>query len=152
MGTLYLVATPIGNLEDLSARAIRVLREVSLIAAEDTRVTRKLLSHFDLHTRLQSYYEHNKLTKLDTILAALDSGDVALVSDAGTPGLNDPGYELVCAALDAGHRVSPVPGPASPVAALVSSGLATDSFLYLGYLPRESSERKSALAKVAGLP
>ena len=152
MGTLYLVATPIGNLEDLSARAIRVLREVSLIAAEDTRVTRKLLSRFDLHTRTVSYYEHNKLTKLDAVLAALDAGDVALVSDAGTPGLNDPGYELVCAALDAGHPVSPVPGPASPVAALVSSGLATDSFLYLGYLPRESSERKSALARLADLP
>ncbi len=152
MGTLYLVATPIGNLEDLSARAIRVLGEVNLIAAEDTRVTRKLLTHFGLHTRLVSYFEHNKLTKLDTVLAALDAGDVALVSDAGTPGLNDPGYELVCAAIDAGHSVSPVPGPSSPVAALVSSGLATDSFLYLGYLPRRSSERKTGLAQVADLP
>src|SRR5574341_1925840 len=116
MGTLYLVATPIGNLEDLSARALRILREVKLIAAEDTRLTRKLLNHFDIHTRLTSYFEHNKLTKLDSILAALAEGDAALVSDAGTPALNDPGYELVRAALKAGHRVSPVPGPASPIA------------------------------------
>jgi 16S rRNA (cytidine1402-2'-O)-methyltransferase len=152
VGTLYLVSTPIGNLEDMTARAVRVLGEVQLIAAEDTRVTRKLLSHFDIHTKLISYFEHNKLTKLDSILAALGSGDVALVSDAGTPGLNDPGYELVRAATETGHRVSPVPGPSSPIAALIASGLPTDSFLYLGYLPRTSSERKSALEKVAGLP
>ncbi len=152
MGTLYLVATPIGNLEDLSARAIRILKQSGLIAAEDTRVTRKLLTHFDIHTRLISYFEHNKLTKLDSVLSALDSGDVALVSDAGTPALNDPGYELVRAALDAGHRVSPVPGPASPIAALIASGLATDAFLFLGYLPRKSSERKTELARVAALP
>jgi 16S rRNA (cytidine1402-2'-O)-methyltransferase len=152
VGTLYLVATPIGNLEDISARALRVLREAHLIAAEDTRVTRKLLAHFDVHTRLVSYYEHNKLTKLDSILGELNAGDVALVSDAGTPGINDPGYELTRAALAAGHRVSPIPGPASPIAALVSSGLATDSFLYLGYLPRKSAERKAALEAVARLP
>ena len=152
MGTLYLVATPIGNLEDLSARALRILGEVSLIAAEDTRVTRKLLTHFGLHTKLISYFEHNKLARLDVILSALGADDVALVSDAGTPALNDPGYELVRAALGAGHRISPVPGPASPIAALISSGLATDAFLFLGYLPRKSSERKAELAKVAGLP
>ena len=152
MGTLYLVATPIGNLEDLSARARRILAEVGLIAAEDTRVTRKLLSHYDLHARLISYFEHNKLARLDTILAALETGDVALVSDAGTPGLNDPGYELVRAALQAGHRVSPVPGPASPLAALVASGLPTDAFLFLGYLPRKPAERAAQLAGVAGLP
>ncbi len=152
MGTLYLVSTPIGNLEDISARALRILREVQLVAAEDTRVTRKLLTHFDIHTRLVSYYEHNKLTKLDSILNALEAGDVALVSDAGTPALNDPGYELVRAALDAGHRVSPVPGPASPIAALIASGLPTDSFLFLGYLPRTSAERKSAFEQVADLP
>lgn len=151
MGTLYLVATPIGNLEDLSARALRILGEVSLVAAEDTRVTRKLLTHFDLHPKLLSYFEHNKLARLDTVLAALAAGDVALVSDAGTPALNDPGYELVRAALEAGHRVSPIPGPASPIAALISSGLATDTFLFLGYLPRKSSERKLELAKVAAL-
>ena len=142
MGTLYLVATPIGNLEDLSARALRILAQVNLIAAEDTRVTRKLLTHYDLHTKLVSYFEHNKLTKVDTIVRELETGNVALVSDAGTPGLNDPGYELVRAALDAGHRVSPIPGPASPIAALISSGLATDSFLYLGYLPRKSADRR----------
>ena len=152
MGTLFLVATPIGNLEDISARALRILSEVPLIAAEDTRVTRKLLTHFDVHTRLVSYFEHNKLAKLDFILDALNSGDVALVSDAGTPGLNDPGYELVLAALDAGHSVSPVPGPASPIAALIASGLPTDSFLYLGYLPRKSAERKAALQAVSALP
>ena len=152
MGTLYLIATPIGNLEDISARALRLLRDVKLVAAEDTRVTRNLFHHFDIHTTLTSYFEHNKLTKLDSILAALGFGDVALVSDAGTPGLNDPGYELVHAALDAGHCVSPVPGPASPIAALVASGLPTDSFLYLGYLPRKSSERKKFLERVADLP
>src|SRR3954467_4324235 len=129
MGTLYLVATPIGNLEDISARAPRTLREARLIAAEDTRHTRKLLTHFDIHTPLTSYFEHNKLSKLDNILAALANGDVALVSDAGTPAINDPGYELVKAALAAGHTVSPVPGPSAPIAALAASGLPTDSFL-----------------------
>ena len=152
MGILYLVSTPIGNLEDISARALRLLQEVELVAAEDTRVTGNLFRHFDIHTPLTSYFEHNKLTKLDKILAALDIGDVALVSDAGTPGLNDPGYELVRAALEAGHRVSPIPGPASPVAALVASGLPADSFLFLGYLPRKSSERKKFLERVADLP
>lgn len=151
MGTLYLVATPIGNLEDISARALRTLREVALIAAEDTRVTRKLLTHFDIHSRLVSYFEHNKLARLQLILAALKDGDVALVSDAGTPALNDPGYELVRATLEAGHRVSPVPGPASPIAALIASGLPTDSFLYAGYLPRKKTERLAALEDVAGL-
>lgn len=152
MGTLYLVATPIGNLEDLSPRAQRTLREVGLIAAEDTRHTRQLLTHFDIHTPLTSYYEHNKLSKLDKILAALSAGDVALVSDAGTPAINDPGYELVKAALAAGHTVSPVPGPSAPLAALAASGLPTDAFLYLGYLPRKSAERKSLLEGVAALP
>lgn len=152
MGTLYLVATPIGNLEDITARAIRVLREVQLIAAEDTRHTRKLLSHFDIHTQLTSYFEHNKLTKLDTILAALADGDVALVSDAGTPALNDPGFELVRAALDAGYPVSPIPGPSAPVAALVASGLPTNYFLYLGYLPRKSGDRRQLMEQVRELP
>lgn len=152
MGTLYLVATPIGNLEDMSARALRILREVKLIACEDTRVTQKLLNHFGVHTATTSYFEHNKLARLDSILVALGAGDVALVSDAGTPVINDPGYELVRAALEAGHRVSPVPGPASPLAALIASGLPTDSFLYLGYLPRRTAERKAALKKVGDLP
>jgi 16S rRNA (cytidine1402-2'-O)-methyltransferase len=152
MGTLFLVATPIGNLEDMSPRALRILREAHLIAAEDTRHTRQLLTHFDIHSPLTSYYEHNKLTKLEAVLSALGQGDVALVSDAGTPGINDPGYELVKAALEAGYNVSPVPGPSAPIAALAASGLPTDSFLYLGYLPRKSSERKEFLQKVADQP
>jgi 16S rRNA (cytidine1402-2'-O)-methyltransferase len=152
MGTLYLVATPIGNLEDMSPRAVRTLREARLIAAEDTRNTRKLLTHFDLHTPITSYFEHNKLTKLDAILTALSSGDVALVSDAGTPAINDPGYELVRAALDSGHTVCPIPGPSAPLAALAASGLPTDSFLYLGYLPRKSSDRQELLQQVDNLP
>jgi len=152
MGTLYLVATPIGNLEDISKRALRILGQVRLVAAEDTRVTRKLLSHYDIHTRTVSYFEHNRLSRLDAILHQLEAGDVALVSDAGTPGLNDPGFELVRAALEAGHRVSAIPGPASPIAALVSSGLPTDAFLFLGYLPRKRSARRAALERVAALP
>lgn len=152
MGTLYLVATPIGNLEDMSPRAVRILGEVRLIAAEDTRHTRQLLTHFDIHTPLTSYFEHNKLSKLETIQAALNQGDVALVSDAGTPAINDPGYELVRAALDAGHNVSPLPGPSAPLAALAASGLPTDAFLYLGYLPRKTSERQVLFARVGQLP
>jgi 16S rRNA (cytidine1402-2'-O)-methyltransferase len=152
MGTLYLVATPIGNLEDISNRALRILGRVSLIAAEDTRQTRKLLSHYDIHTPLTSYHEHNKLVKLDSILSALAQGDIALVSDAGTPALNDPGYELVQAALHSGFSVSPIPGPSAPLAALVVSGLPTETFLYLGYLPRKAAERRQGLAKVAMLP
>lgn len=152
MGTLYLVATPIGNLEDITARALRVLREAALIAAEDTRHTRGLLTHFDIHTPLTSYFEHNKLSKLDEILDALNGGDVALVSDAGTPALSDPGYELVRAALNAGFKVVPVPGPSAVVAALVASGLPTDAFVYLGFLPRKDSERRKLLESVAAEP
>lgn len=152
MGTLYLVATPIGNLEDLSPRAIRILREARLVAAEDTRRTRALLTHFDIHTPLTSYFEHNKLTKLDKILTELALGDVALVSDAGTPGINDPGYELVKAALSAGYAVSPIPGPSAPIAALTASGLPTESFLYLGYLPRKRGERKLFAEQMSNLP
>ena len=151
MGTLYLVATPIGNLEDLSPRAVRGLRESKLIAAEDTRHSGILLKHFEIRTPLTSYFEHNKLTKLDSILAALADGDVALVSDAGTPALNDPGYELVRAALASGFEVRPVPGPSSPVAALSVSGLPTDAFLYLGYLPHKKSERKKFLSQIENL-
>ncbi len=152
MGTLYLVATPIGNLEDISPRALRTLREVRLIAAEDTRQTRKLLAHFDIHTRMTSYHAHSRSARLKEILAALEQGDVALVSDAGTPALNDPGYELVRAALERGYPVSPVPGPAAPIAALVASGLPTDAFLYLGYLPHKAGDRRRLLAQVADEP
>jgi 16S rRNA (cytidine1402-2'-O)-methyltransferase len=146
MGRLYLVATPIGNLEDISARALRVLREAVCIAAEDTRQTGKLLAHFEIRTPMIPYHEHNKLTRLDAVLSRLETGDVALVSDAGTPGLNDPGFELVRAALAAGYEVTPIPGPCAPIAALTASGLPTDSFVYLGYLPRRSAARKAALA------
>jgi 16S rRNA (cytidine1402-2'-O)-methyltransferase len=151
MGTLYLVATPIGNLEDISPRAIRILREVILIAAEDTRHTGTLLKHFDIQTQSTSYFEHNKLSKLDFILEKLTQGDVALVSDAGTPAINDPGYELVKAALASGWDVRPVPGPSAPIAALTASGLPTDSFLYLGYLPHKASERRKFIGQVSNL-
>ncbi|RPI94963.1 MAG: 16S rRNA (cytidine(1402)-2'-O)-methyltransferase [Chloroflexi bacterium] len=152
MGTLYLVATPIGNLEDMSPRAIRILREASLIAAEDTRHTGILLKHFQIETPITSYFEHNKLNKLDFILDKLSTGDVALVSDAGTPAINDPGYELVQAALASSHDVRPVPGPSAPIAALTVSGLPTDSFLYLGYLPHKTSERHKRLEEVGSQP
>jgi 16S rRNA (cytidine1402-2'-O)-methyltransferase len=151
-GTLYIVPTPIGNLEDITLRALRVLREVTLIAAEDTRTTGRLLAHYEIDTPQTSYHEHNKLTKLDAILGALDGGDVALVSDAGTPGLSDPGYELIRAALDAGVRVEPLPGPSAVIPALVASGLPTDSFVYLGFLPRKSSARREALGEVRDAP
>ena len=151
MGTLYLVATPIGNLEDMSPRAVRVLREVKLIAAEDTRHSGILLKHFEIQTPITSYFEHNKLTKLDSILTTLTGGDVALVSDAGTPAINDPGYELVRAALASGFEVRPVPGPSSPIAALSVSGLPTDAFHYLGYLPHKKTERRKLITHIAGL-
>jgi 16S rRNA (cytidine1402-2'-O)-methyltransferase len=152
MGTLYLVATPIGNLEDMSPRAIRILREASLIAAEDTRHTGKLLKHFEIETAITSYFEYNKLDKLNFILEKLSTGDVALVSDAGTPAVNDPGYELVKAALASNYDVKPVPGPSAPIAALTVSGLPTDSFLYLGYLPHKTSERHKRLQEVESQP
>jgi 16S rRNA (cytidine1402-2'-O)-methyltransferase len=151
MGTLYLVATPIGNLEDISPRAVRILREATLIAAEDTRHTKILLKRFGIETPLTSYFEHNKLNKLDFILEKLSQGDVALVSDAGTPAINDPGYELVQAALAASFDVRPVPGPSAPISALTVSGLPTDSFLYLGYLPHKSSERRNFVRQVSDL-
>jgi 16S rRNA (cytidine1402-2'-O)-methyltransferase len=151
MGTLYLVATPIGNLEDMSPRAVRVLREASLIAAEDTRHTGKLLKHFEIKTPITSYFEHNKLNKLDFILEKLSTGDVALVSDAGTPAVNDPGYELVKATLASNFDVKPVPGPSAPIAALTASGLPTDSFLYLGYLPHKANERRKSLEQIVNV-
>ena len=152
MGILYLVATPIGNLEDLTLRAIRLLGQVSLIAAEDTRTARKLLTHLKLSPPVTSYFEHNKLSKLNSILDALDAGDVAVVSEAGMPGLSDPGYELVCAALARGIRVVPIPGPSALTSALVASGLPTDQFIYLGFLPRQKSARRQFLQSVADEP
>lgn len=152
MPTLYLVATPIGNIEDITLRALRVLKEVSVIAAEDTRTTRKLLSHYDIHTRLTSYNEHNADARTPALLQALESGDVALVSDAGMPAISDPGRRLVEAAAGAGFAVSPVPGPSALPAALAVSGLPNDHALFLGFLPNRGAERKRLLATVAPLP
>jgi 16S rRNA (cytidine1402-2'-O)-methyltransferase len=148
MGTLYLIATPIGNLEDITLRALRLLREVDLVAAEDTRHTGRLLARYEIDTPQISYHEHNKLTRLDAVLKALQTGDVALVSDAGTPGLSDPGYELVRAAIERGVLVVPIPGPSALTAALVTSGLPTDAFTYLGFLPRRATDRRRLLAEV----
>ncbi len=149
MGTLYLVSTPIGNLEDLTYRAARLLGEVSLIASEDTRRTRKLLTHYGISTRQVSYHEHSPASRLPDLLSALDRGDVALVSDAGTPGLSDPGFALVRAAWEAGHVVRPVPGASAPLAALVASGLPSEAFAFLGYLPRQAAERRRRLGTLA---
>jgi 16S rRNA (cytidine1402-2'-O)-methyltransferase len=152
MSVLYLVATPIGNLEDVTLRALRVLREVSLIAAEDTRTARKLLARYDIHTPLLSYTDRNKRQRTPQILAALARGDVALVSEAGTPAISDPGADLVAAAYQAGFTVSPVPGPSVLTAAVASSGLSTRRFYYLGFLPRQPGQRRRLLRAVAGLP
>ncbi|NDJ78524.1 MAG: 16S rRNA (cytidine(1402)-2'-O)-methyltransferase [Chloroflexi bacterium] len=149
MPVLYIVPTPIGNLEDITLRALRVLREASLIAAEDTRTTRKLLSRYEIDTPLTSYHEHNKLAKLDAIFDALATGDVALVSDAGTPGISDPGYELIQAALAQDIPVVPLPGPSAVITALVASGLPTDRFLFVGFLPRKQVALHSALVELA---
>jgi 16S rRNA (cytidine1402-2'-O)-methyltransferase len=149
MGTLYIVATPIGNMEDITLRALRILREAALVAAEDTRSAHNLLSHHDIHTPITSYYEHNKLSKLDTILTALDNGDVALISEAGMPGISDPGYELVCAAIERGIIITPIPGPSALLSALAASGLPSDRFLYIGFLPRQKTERRRLLADIA---
>jgi 16S rRNA (cytidine1402-2'-O)-methyltransferase len=150
VGYLYLVATPIGNLEDITLRALRVLREVSLIAAEDTRTTRKLLARYDIHTSLTSYNEHSKAAKTPAILRALAEGDVALVSEAGTPAISDPGYDLVVAAHEAGAQVVPVPGPSVLTAALAASGLPTRRFTYLGFLPRQRGPLRELLRSVKG--
>ncbi len=154
MSTLYLVATPIGNLGDITHRAVRILGEVDLIAAEDTRRTAKLLTHYQVEPQrsLFSYHEHSKPQRREQLLAALEEGNVALVTDAGTPGINDPGYKLIRAAIQAGHQICPIPGPSAPLVALSASGLPTDSFLYLGYLPAKESQRRSTLKEVARLP
>lgn len=140
-GILYIISTPIGNLEDISLRALRLLREVSVIAAEDTRHTRNLLNHFEIKTPATAYHEHNKLTRLDYLLDKLRAGEnIGLVSDAGTPCISDPGYELVRAALEAGIVVEAAPGAAAPLVALVLSGFAPQSFTYAGFPPRKKSE------------
>ena len=152
MGTLYLVATPIGNLEDITLRALRVLREVDLIASEDTRHSGRLLKHYGITTPLVSYHEHSGSGRLAELLAALESGDVALISDAGMPGISDPGYELVRAAAERGVPVTPIPGPSALTAAAPVSGLAPGGFVYLGFLPRRPNERRALLESLAGLP
>jgi 16S rRNA (cytidine1402-2'-O)-methyltransferase len=152
MPVLYVVATPIGNLEDISLRALRVLREVRLIAAEDTRRTRRLLTAYDIKTPLTSYYEHNKISKLDYILEQLNEGDIALVSEAGMPGISDPGYELIAAAGRRNIPVVPVPGPSAVITALAVSGLPTDRFVYTGFLPNRPGARRRTLESVAGEP
>lgn len=151
MGKLYLVATPIGNLEDLTFRAVRILTEVPLIAAEDTRTSRVLLDHYQINTPLTPYHDHNKKKKTGVLLEHLTENDLALISDAGTPAINDPGFVLVQTALENGHQVIPIPGPSAPVTALSASGLPTDKFIYMGYLPRKSSARLGLLEGIKDL-
>ena len=152
MPALYVVATPIGNLEDVTLRALRILKEVGLIAAEDTRTTRKLLRRYDIRTRLVSYYEQNRAMRIPYIMEHLKEVDVALVSEAGTPAIRDPGRELVAAANDLGITVVPVPGPSAVTAALAVSGLPSEQFLFLGFLPRRRKERRELLESVASEP
>jgi len=150
-GTLYVVATPIGNLEDVTLRALRILREVSLIAAEDTRRTARLLQHYSISTRTTSLHEHNERVKTPELVARLQAGEsIALVSDAGTPVVSDPGTHLVAQAHVAGLRVEPVPGASAVLAALSASGLAGREFLFLGFPPSRSNARKKWLSALAG--
>ncbi len=145
VGTLYLVSTPIGNLDDITLRALHVLAAAPLVAAEDTRHTLKLLTHFGLRRPLVSLHAHNEERQLESILERLKQHDVALVSDAGTPALSDPGVRLVSAAVARGFAVVPIPGPSAPVAALVASGLPTNQFTFLGFLPRKRGELERVL-------
>jgi len=149
MPVLYIVATPIGNLEDITLRALRILKEVGLIAAEDTRRTRHLLDVYGIKTPLTSYHEHNKRAKLGYLLNGLQEKDIALVSEAGMPGLSDPGYELIVAAAQRGIPVVPIPGPSVVVTALAVSALPVNQFTYLGFLPRKKGERIRLLKSIA---
>jgi len=149
-GRLFVVATPIGNLADITLRAIRVLGDVHVIAAEDTRTTRKLLSHHGIRTPLVSYHEHNESVRTPELLARLEGGEsVALVSEAGTPSISDPGYRLVDACIAAGVAVEPIPGASAVLAAVVVSGLPSDAFVFEGFLPRRGAERRKRLADLA---
>jgi 16S rRNA (cytidine1402-2'-O)-methyltransferase len=149
-GVIYIVSTPIGNLEDITLRALKILKYVDLIAAEDTRRTRKLLSRFDIHTPLVSYFEHNELKRLDKLLSHVKGGkDIALVSDAGTPGISDPGYRLIQEAIEREIPVIPIPGPSAAIAALSIAGLPTDSFAFVGFLPKKGGKRRKLLDKLA---
>ncbi|MGD0152908.1 MAG: 16S rRNA (cytidine(1402)-2'-O)-methyltransferase [Thermacetogeniaceae bacterium] len=150
MGELYLCATPLGNLGDVTLRALEVLKQVDLIAAEDTRHTRKLLNHYDIHTPTTSYFEHNRQAKAPLLLAELaNDKQIALVTDAGTPGIADPGYQLVQEALQQGHRVTVIPGPSAAIAALVVSGIRPHPFYFEGFLPRKTGERRALLQELA---
>jgi 16S rRNA (cytidine1402-2'-O)-methyltransferase len=143
---LYIVATPIGNLEDITLRALRVLKEVDVVAAEDTRHTQILLSHYDIHTPLTSYHEHNEKTKSQELVTRLARGqNVALVSDAGTPAISDPGFRLIAQAIRAGVRIIPVPGASALTAVLSASGLPTDRFVFEGFLPARKTQRRERL-------
>lgn len=150
-GTLYIVATPIGNLEDMTFRAVRILKEVDLIAAEDTRHTQKLLNHYGIKTPVTSYFEHNRTSKGEFLFGRLREGsDVALVSDAGTPGISDPGHDLIKGAIGAGIRVVPVPGPSAAITALSISGLPSDIFAFEGFLPAKEKARIDRLETLRG--
>jgi 16S rRNA (cytidine1402-2'-O)-methyltransferase len=152
-GTVYLVSTPIGNLEDITGRALRVLGEVDLIACEDTRHTQKLLNHYAIKTKTISYHEHNERERAAELIERLRAGaSIAVVSDAGTPGINDPGFRLVQLANETGVRVVPVPGPSALIAALVASGLPTDEFFFAGFLPPRSNARRVRLEELRDIP
>jgi len=151
MGTLYVVATPIGNLADMSPRAVEILRQVDLIAAEDTRRSATLLRAYDIETPMISYHQHNLKSRENRLLVALAEGDVALISDAGTPGIADPGREIVVAAREAGFTIVPIAGPSSLAAAVSASGLIAGPFLFLGFLPRAGEERRAQMGKAVAL-
>ncbi|HEV2489873.1 MAG TPA: 16S rRNA (cytidine(1402)-2'-O)-methyltransferase [Candidatus Acidoferrales bacterium] len=152
-GCLYLVATPIGNLEDISLRALRILKEADLIACEDTRQTRKLLSHFEIHKPLESYHEHNELTRAPELVLRMEDGErIALVSDAGTPGISDPGHRLVSLCIRHHIPVIPIPGASAIVAALAASGMPPQEFSFLGFLPARPAGRRRALRRIAAEP
>lgn len=149
MSRLYVIATPIGNLDDFSPRAVAALMESSLVLCEDTRVSRKLLNHFEVPAATTSYHEHTSMGKLQALVKRIDQGEtMALVSDAGTPGISDPGYELIQAAIERGCRIEPLPGANAIIPALVASGLPTDGFLYLGFLPRKDKALREFLESV----
>jgi 16S rRNA (cytidine1402-2'-O)-methyltransferase len=149
---LYIIATPIGNLEDITLRALRVLGEVQLIAAEDTRTARKLLNRYNIKTRLTSYFEHNKRMKMPVLLEMLEEQDIALISEAGMPGISDPGYELIKAAIEKDIQVVALPGSSAVTTALAVSGLPADQFVYLGFLPRKKGEKRTLMASVKDEP
>lgn len=152
-GSLYIVATPIGNLEDITQRAIRVLSEVDLIACEDTRHTRKLLNHFGISTPTTSYHDHNEKVRAPELLKALQQGsNIAIVSDAGTPGISDPGFRIVRLAVENAVPVVPVPGPTALISALVASGFPTDEFFFAGFLPAKANQRRNRLTELASIP